>query len=100
MITTTGMTHSQAVGVSSKTRWSPDGVRSAAAGKDRLAGLDGLLQRSVRIRALEQDRHERLADRLGDARIRRVGRLHARAVERVEEHRQARDILLVGGPLR
>ena len=38
MITTAGMTHSQAVGVSPKTRWTRDGRRSsAAAGKDGLA---------------------------------------------------------------
>ena len=50
MITTAGVTHSQAVGVSPKTRCPRDGRRSAAgarstaAGKDRLAGLDRLLQ--------------------------------------------------------
>src|SRR4051794_8229977 len=89
MITTAGVTHSQAVGVSPRTRWTRDGRRSTAAGKDGLARLDGLVERVARLRALEQDRDERLADGLRDARVGGVGGLYACAVERIEEHGQA-----------
>ena len=51
MITTAGMTHSQAVGVSPNTRWVRDGARStatatrrsASAGEDPVRSLDRLV---------------------------------------------------------